>query len=397
MRHFRWTYQRQLAAYFAVGFILLAAVLLIRPNKLNLLIAGLLFVAGMLMLVILSNKFSQNIIRLLQLHIQNSDKAVAIFSPDMRIEYSNSKFTQYLSTIIGKPVTDPNILWENEFFAQLTEFQEAHADCSKYDVFSYVGDVAGKKYRVRMLIYPDTGFEVSIADITEAQSNVILKQQMTSNISHELRTPVTSIMGYLETLASCPNMEESKRRNFIDKAYNQCRRLTDLIRDMALISKIEESSDRLTREDVNLKDISDEVFTEFAKEIEDKNIQVENFLTEDLNIHGNVTLLHAIFRNLVENSLKYAGNGVTLHIECYSSDDEHLYMSYYDTGVGVAPEHLTRLFERFYRVTEGRTRDDGGSGLGLSIVRNAVAFHGGDIRAVNREEGGLQIFFSLHK
>lgn len=397
MKHFRWTYQRQLAAYFAAGFTLLAVVLLIKPNSLNLLIAGLLFAASMLMLVILSNKFSQSIIRLLQLHIQNSDKAVAIFSPDMRIEYSNSKFTQYLSTIIGKPVTDPNILWDEEFFAKLKDFQETHADCSKYDVFSYVGDVAGKKYRVRMLIYPDTGFEVSIADITEAQNNVILKQQMTSNISHELRTPVTSIMGYLETLSSCPNMEESKRRSFIDKAYRQCCRLSDLIRDMALISKIEESSDRLEREDVNLRGISEEVFGEFQKSLTEKNIRVENLLTDGLSVHGNETLIHAIFRNLVENSLKYAGNGITLHIECYSSDEDHLYLSYYDTGIGVSPEHLTRIFERFYRITEGRTRDDGGSGLGLSIVRNAVAFHDGDIRAVNREEGGLQFFFSLHK
>ena len=110
---------------------------------------------------------------------------------------------------------------------------------------------------------------------------------------------------------------------------------------------------------------------------------------------GNASLLYAIFRNLVENSVKYAGDGVSIHVECYAKSDGFLHFTYYDTGRGVKEEHLSRIFERFYRVSEGRTRDDGGSGLGLSIVRNAVAFHGGEIRAVNRKEGGLEFIFSL--
>ena len=220
---------------------------------------------------------------------------------------------------------------------------------------------------------------------------------MTSNISHELRTPVTSIMGYLETLDACPDMAKEKRLSFTSKAYNQCVRLSELIRDMSLISKIEESPDRLSKETIDLRKLYDSVVSEFFIELESKNIKIENLLSSDLNIQGNNSLIHAIFRNLIENSLKYAGNDITIHIECYSQDKEQVFLTYYDTGVGVPAEHLTRLFERFYRVNEGRTRDDGGSGLGLSIVRNAVAFHGGDINVVNREKGGLQFFFSLHK
>ena len=86
-----------------------------------------------------------------------------------------------------------------------------------------------------------------------------------------------------------------------------------------------------------------------------------------------------------------------LHIECSSSADRLCHFLYYDTGRGVPQEHLERIFERFYRVSEGRSRDDGGSGLGLSIVRNAVAFHGGDIKVQNRHEGGLQFLFSLRR
>ncbi len=231
-----------------------------------------------------------------------------------------------------------------------------------------------------------------------------LKQQLTGNISHELRTPVTGIMGYLETLESCPDMDEARRRNFIHRAYVQSVRLSDLIRDVSLISKIEESPEKLVRQSVNLKEIVDEVSSEFSERLSERGDVMENALPSDLMIYGNRTLIHAIFRNFVENSLKYAGDGVRIHVEC--RDDvpqdrrkagDMIHLSYYDTGCGVPQQHLSRLFERFYRISEGRTRDDGGSGLGLSIVRNAIAFHGGEIRVINRAPHGLQFFFSLRK
>ncbi len=235
-----------------------------------------------------------------------------------------------------------------------------------------------------------------VEDSDKAVAN--LKQQLTGNVSHELRTPVTSIMGCLETLESCPDMDPGRRRDFIHRARVQAVRLSDLIRDMSLISKIEESPEKLVRQNVNLREIADEVCAEFSERIAERGDAMENLLPDNLTVCGNRTLLHAIFRNLVENSLKYAGDGVTLRIECQDGQrDSMLHLSYYDTGCGVPPEHLPRLFERFYRISEGRTRDDGGSGLGLSIVRNAVAFHGGEIRAVNREPHGLRFFFTLKK
>lgn len=229
----------------------------------------------------------------------------------------------------------------------------------------------------------------------EARQKSKLKKQMTSNIAHELRTPVTSIRGYLETLIACPDMNPEKKQEFIEKAYNQTIRLSELITDMALISKLEEKSVKFQKEDIDLYDISCEVFEEFRQRISDQNIRVENLLEPGTVLTGNKTLVYTILRNLVENSLKYAGNDITIHLECYSSIEKFCYLTYYDTGEGVAQEHLESIFERFYRIEEGRTRDVGGSGLGLSIVRNAVKFHGGDIRVINRQWGGLQFFFSL--
>ena len=229
------------------------------------------------------------------------------------------------------------------------------------------------------------------------EKNARLKKQMTSNIAHELRTPVTSIRGYLETLLACPDMPQEKKKAFLERAYSQTLRLSELISDMALISKMEEKSSNFAKTDVDLADVANEVFFEFDERISAKGISVENLIVPGTILPANRTLVYTILRNMVENSLKYAGDGITLHLECYSTVDKSYYLTYYDTGTGVADEHLERIFERFYRVSEGRTRDDGGSGLGLSIVKNAVAFHCGSIKAVNRLKGGLQFYFSLKR
>lgn len=228
-------------------------------------------------------------------------------------------------------------------------------------------------------------------------NNRKLKQQMTSNISHELRTPVTSIRGYLETLVSCPELPDDKRRSFIERAYAQSIRLSDLIRDMALISKIEESPEKLTKEFVTILELWSDVCEEFSDTIVRNGVRVKTNFPSKLGLVSNRTLLFSILRNLMENSLKYAGVGITVHLECLSETDDFVRMTYYDNGCGVPPEHLGRIFERFHRVAEGRSRDAGGSGLGLSIVRNAVAFHSGEIIALNREGGGLQFIFTLRK
>lgn len=230
----------------------------------------------------------------------------------------------------------------------------------------------------------------------DAQSQK-LKQQMTSNIAHELRTPVTSIRGYLETIIACPDMPSEKKLVFVEKAYNQTLRLSELITDMALITKMEERSEKLKTEEIDLYDVVNEVFDEFEERIAEKGNIVENKLSAGTVLLANRSLVYTIVRNLVENTLKYAGEGVIMHIECYSTIEKFCYITYYDTGAGVPEDHLDKIFERFYRIDEGRARDVGGSGLGLSIVKNAVKFHGGTVRVINRLEGGLQFFFSLRR
>lgn len=233
------------------------------------------------------------------------------------------------------------------------------------------------------------------AEATE-QRNRQLKQEMTSNIAHELKTPVSSIRGYLEILLSGKPVDDERRRHFLERSYQQTLRLSDLIQDVSIINKLEESSDLFPRTAVEANVIAAEAVADLADKATAAGIAIDNRLPA-MPMQGNRELLYSIFRNLVENAIAYAGRDSHIVIETYKDSPDHYFLHFYDTGKGVADEFLSRLFDRFVRLDEGRSRADGGTGLGLSIVKHAVLFHHGEIYAKNRPEGGLEFFFSLEK
>lgn len=234
-------------------------------------------------------------------------------------------------------------------------------------------------------------------EATEAERrNRQLKQEMTSNIAHELKTPVSSIRGYLEILLSDKPVDDERRRYFLDRCFRQTLRLSDLIQDVSIINKLEESADLFPRTEVDATEVAKEAIGDLADKAAAVGIGVINNLPP-MPLNGNHELLYCIFRNLVENSIAYAGEGINIVLETYKESPDHYFIHYYDTGKGVADEYLSRLFDRFVRIDEGRSRQNGGTGLGLSIVKHSVLFHGGEIYAKNRAEGGLEYFFSLKK
>lgn len=221
------------------------------------------------------------------------------------------------------------------------------------------------------------------------------KRQMTNNIAHELRTPVTSIRGYLETITANPQMADDKKNLFIERAYRQTIRLSDLIRDISLITKIEEAPEKLEKQYLGIRKIVDEILDEFDNQIKANNVKVENKIPELMSITGNQSLIYAIFKNLIENSLRHGGENITIRLEGSTQADGFAHFIYSDNGKGVAPKHLERIFERFYRIFDTDNKNKEGSGLGLSIVRNAVAFHNGKISAVSNNGCGLRFDFTL--
>lgn len=334
-------------------------------------------------------------------HLHYFEEGIAIFSADRKKVYANPRFMQYVNTILDRPTPDINTIWKEPAFAPAIEFLDLNGNtCSNTasaPIFRFTLSAGGNYFGLQLLLYGDGSFEMTLADITRAEKNKLLKQQMSNNITHELRTPVSSIRGYIETVLTCSNLSEERRNYFLQKAHSQVIRLTDLIRDVALITKTEEAPDTMQREQLQLRRIVDDIIEELRPGLDKAKMTVENRIPENVEEWGNYSLIYSVFRNLIENSIRYAGQGTSIVVECYNQDDAYCYFRYYDTGKGVAEEHLSRLFERFYRVTEGRTRDNGGTGLGLSIVRNAVLFHSGDISVRNRKGGGLEFLFTLKK
>ncbi|MEA5005134.1 MAG: HAMP domain-containing sensor histidine kinase [Rikenellaceae bacterium] len=221
------------------------------------------------------------------------------------------------------------------------------------------------------------------------------KQQLTHNIAHELKTPVTSIRGYLETLMQ-QEMNKEQSRFFIERAYAQTMRLSSLISDISTLNNIEEAAGRYDIEIIKVRQCIGEIENDLAYRLSENKIRLDVEIDDHIIIEGVYLLIYSLFKNLIDNSIDHAGKGVVIHIQTVSVEAERIWFRYYDTGKGVPENHLDRLFERFYRVEAGRSRKSGGSGLGLSIVKNSVLLHNGTITVKNREEGGLQFDFSLN-
>ncbi|HOG19874.1 MAG TPA: HAMP domain-containing sensor histidine kinase [Salinivirgaceae bacterium] len=233
--------------------------------------------------------------------------------------------------------------------------------------------------------------------IHEKDKNRLMKQEMTNNIAHELKTPVSSIRGYLEILLNNKDIGFEKQQYFIERSHAQTLRLSNLIQDVALITKLEESANLFPKEKLDLYEIFEEAATEWEEVSKEQNVTIENRIPEKSFFAGNYNLMFSIFRNLIENSIRYAGDNIKIVVECVEQDKTSYRLRYYDTGVGVNKEHLDKIFDRFLRIDKGRSRKSGGTGLGLSIVKHAVQFHGGTIVARNRPEGGLLFDFNILK
>lgn len=334
-------------------------------------------------------------------HFHHSDEGICIFAPDRSKIYANTHFIQYLSIISDEPAFETEALLEIPDFKALKIFllKNTPVNPQSTTLPIYQGKISknGKHFAVRLLIFTDNSFEITLNNISSSEKNRLLKQEMTNNIAHELKTPVSSIRGFIETLLEQQDIDPAKRKFFLERTYTQVLRLSDLIRDVALITKTEEAADLFEKDTVNIHDTIQEVGNDLQNQILNNRITLRNNISVTVEIEGNHTLLYSIFRNLIDNAINYAGTDITIGIDKYAEDEEYYYFSLYDTGSGIAETHLERIFDRFYRISEGRSRKNGGSGLGLSIVKNAVLFHKGQITAKNRKNGGLEFLFSLRK
>ena len=332
-------------------------------------------------------------------HLQTSHEGLGVFTKERQEILVNNLFTQYINNISDRNLRSSNEIFDIPELQPIIEFLNRNEGNFSKEEKRYAMHLNknARSFTLECIIFQDMSFEISINDITQEEEQAHLKRQLTQNIAHELKTPVSSIQGYLETIISNPNIPQENVRVFLERSYAQSNRLTFLLRDISVLTRMDEAPELVEKEQVNLSKIVENILNEVALGLEEKHITVVNKLPSEVILTGSSSLLYSIFRNLTDNAIAYAGNDIQITINCFREDEKFYYFSFSDTGVGVPEEHLNRLFERFYRVDKGRSRKLGGTGLGLAIVKNAVLFHGGTIFAKNMPKGGLEFVFTLKK
>ncbi len=224
-----------------------------------------------------------------------------------------------------------------------------------------------------------------------------LKRQLTQNVAHELKTPVSSIQGYLETIVSNPDIDRETKDQFIQRCYAQSRRLSSLLADISTLNKLDDAPQGYEFVRVNIPELLLSIQRDVSMQMEANHVMFRALVEPGVEVDGNPSLLYSIFRNLTDNSIAYGGDGVTITVQVVSEDESFYTFSFSDNGPGVAPEHIPHLFERFYRIDKGRSRKMGGTGLGLAIVKNSVLLHRGTISVRLGLAGGLEFMFTLPK
>jgi two-component system OmpR family sensor kinase/two-component system phosphate regulon sensor histidine kinase PhoR len=334
-------------------------------------------------------------------HLQISHEGIAVFTKEKTQLLANNHFIQYLNIISDESSASPNWFFNIPELMPINDFIDENLKKRSSEINDLSSNVlivnkSGKYYVIQAIVFKDRTFEISINDVTKLEKEKKLKQQMTSNIAHELKTPVSSILGYLETILTS-EMDKEKMMFFLERSHIQTQRLAALIQDISLLNKIEEASDLFEKENVKVKEIVCLVMDDLRMKIDEKNISVKIDLPDSLEVKANKSIFYSIWRNLTENSVNYAGQNITITIKNYHEDANFLYFSYSDNGAGIPEQHLARIFERFYRVDSGRARTNGGTGLGLAIVKNGVLFHKGEISVKKPKGTGIEFIFSICK
>jgi two-component system phosphate regulon sensor histidine kinase PhoR len=241
------------------------------------------------------------------------------------------------------------------------------------------------------------GAVVVLNDITQIKRLEKMREEFVANVSHELRTPLTSIQGFIETLKGGAINDPEKAKHFLKIIEKQSNRLNNLVEDILKLSKIESQEIVVNLQSTNLKDLLDKVIVEFKENILQKKLQITT------NISPQFPLLKVVpeqielaLGNLLDNAIKYTPEKGEISIY-FLEREKDVYLEIADNGIGISPEHLPRIFERFYRVNKDRSRDLGGTGLGLAIVKHVVKVHKGMIGVDSHPGKGAKFFIILPK
>jgi len=241
-----------------------------------------------------------------------------------------------------------------------------------------------------------SGCLVVIHDITEIRKLESMRKDFVANVSHELKTPLTSIKGFVETLLEGGLKDKENAGNFLKIIQDHTNRLNSLISDLMELAYLESRELKLELETTRLKNLVDEVLLGFKSQLRKKAIEVKNDLPPDLTIEADKDKLEQVLTNLIDNAIKFNKEKGFIRIQSQPLDGK-LKITVEDSGVGISAKDISRIFERFYRVDKARSRELGGTGLGLSIVKHIIESHGGQVGVESTESLGSIFWFTLPK
>jgi two-component system phosphate regulon sensor histidine kinase PhoR len=234
-------------------------------------------------------------------------------------------------------------------------------------------------------------------EIELLKKNETFRKEFLQNLSHEFKTPVFAIQGYVDTLLQGAMVNPDTNKRFLEKTAKNTERLVTLIKDLDEISKLERGELKLHKQYFVIQDLVKEVFESLFWKAEQQGISfsIKKGCEQPLTVFADKEKIRQVLGNLVDNSIKYGRSGGTTVASMYNTDDKNILVELSDDGMGISEKYLDRVFERFFRTAEGRGRDTTGSGLGLSICKHIVEAHGHNIHVRSKENVGTTIGFTL--
>ncbi len=235
------------------------------------------------------------------------------------------------------------------------------------------------------------------AEIEVLKENEVYRKEFLQNLAHEFKTPIFAIQGYVDTLLDGAMEQPDIRKKFLENASRNVDRLVNLMNDLDEISKLESGEQLLYKQNFVIQDMIKEVFESLYIKLEKKQITtgIKKGSEVQTVVFADKEKIRQVLINLIENAFKYGKADGNIIASVYKTDGEHVLIEISDDGIGIEEEHLSRIFERFYRTDAARSRDKGGTGLGLAICKHIIEAHGQTIHVRSTPDIGTTIGFTL--
>jgi two-component system phosphate regulon sensor histidine kinase PhoR len=326
--------------------------------------------------------------------LDSMQEAVVAITPEGLVHWSNSVMQRIAGTQIraGRPlvhsVRDPEVLaCVRGALASGPEHNQVR--------FGRASSLApGRIFEINAAPLPSGGALVVLHDVTAIEAAERSRRDFIANVSHELRTPLTSIQGYVETLVEDPRPNPETTREFLGVILKNATRMNRLTEDLLALASVESPNYKLTLQATRASALVEDAIESLGGIVVDSGVELESAGAPDSTVMADPDAMNQVFGNLIENALKYAKAGRRIRVGARLLAAE-VEFSIQDFGPGIAFEHLSRIFERFYRIDKARSRESGGTGLGLAIVKHIVQAHGGRIWAESELGAGATFHFTL--